>query len=523
MVSGRVQARLIMLVNYAVAYMPIALTSNWIGAVLYLALLAWSMVRGDAGASLVAAVLLPLLAVYNYYSVVFTHPLGVFLYMLLVYIPALAVAVYAVKVNSEVQASAPSLAYLVGALYGGLANPVLAIAYAAASGAVALSEAFSTPWLPFTAVLSPLFISSVLTGDSSLTPKPVMLFTTDAPIIIHPVPTWLVTEATAVAVMFTVGYLAGKLAGRLIPLPNAQPLLAGVLGGLPALPLGFATWVAGAVSWFMRNVAKDEVYNTIYGHITHIATNEEKARMLEENWNVLIGMDSVKSELIKVSESFESGKARPIHGILLFGPAGTGKTALALGYAAWLGLYRGFTVIVVKTGELMREGARVAAWHLELIFKVARALQPSVIVIDEVESIGMRRSLTDRESYYLTTVLLQNIDGVGSRRDKVLVIGTTNNIDALDEALIRPGRLGDVKVIVDKPNPELVKSIITGIANRMGVKLSNEVLEAASKVIETGAEAESLVNCIAVKATTDVKQQMACLAGVTTGLKAYEL
>jgi len=216
------------------------------------------------------------------------------------------------------------------------------------------------------------------------------------------------------------------------------------------------------------------------------------------------------------------GRARPIHGILLFGPAGTGKTALALGYAAWLGLYRGFTVIVVKTGELMREGARVAAWHLELIFKVARALQPSVIVIDEVESIGMRRSLTDRESYYLTTVLLQNIDGVGSRRDKVLVIGTTNNIDALDEALIRPGRLGDVKVIVDKPNPELVKSIIMGIANRMGVKLANEVLEAASKVIETGAEAESLVNCIAVKATTDVKQQLACLAGVTTGLKAYE-
>jgi len=102
-------------VNYAVAYMPIALTGNWVGAVLYLALLAWSMVRGDAGASLVAAVLLPLLAVYNYYSVVFTHPLGAFLYMLLVYIPALAVAVYAVKVNSEVQASAPSLAYLVGA------------------------------------------------------------------------------------------------------------------------------------------------------------------------------------------------------------------------------------------------------------------------------------------------------------------------------------------------------------------------------------------------------------------------
>jgi len=513
-----------MLVDYAVAYMPIALTGNWVGAVLYLALLAWSMVRGDAGASLVVAVLLPLLAVYDYYSVVFTHPLGAFLYMLLVYIPALAVTIYAVKVNSEVQASAPSLAYLVGALYGGLANPVLAIAYAAASGAVALSEAFSTPWLPFTAVLSPLLISSVLTGDASLTPKPVVLFTTGVPIVIHPVPTWLVTEATAVAVMFTVGYLAGKLAGRFIPLPNAQPLLAGVLGGLPALPFGFATWVAGAVSWFMRNVAKDEVYNTIYGHITHIATNEEKARMLEENWNVLIGMDSVKRELIKVSESFEdTGRARPIHGILLFGPAGTGKTALALGYAAWLGLYRGFTVIVVKTGELMREGARVAAWHLELIFKVARALQPSVIVIDEVESIGMRRSLTDRESYYLTTVLLQNIDGVGSRRDKVLVIGTTNNIDALDEALIRPGRLGDVKVIVDKPNPELVKSIITGIANRMGVKLANEVLEAASKVIETGAEAESLVNCIAVKATTDVKQQLACLAGVTTGLKAYGL
>jgi ATP-dependent 26S proteasome regulatory subunit len=172
----------------------------------------------------------------------------------------------------------------------------------------------------------------------------------------------------------------------------------------------------------------------------------------------------------------------------------------------------------------MRGGPWEAAWRLEKVFQLARALQPSVIYIDEVDSIGRAREEAGAGGYRLVSVMLQNIDGVASRYDKVLVVATTNNVNALDEALIRPGRLGDLKIYVAKPPPEMVKAIIVGVAQQRGVLIPPWLLEKASGLIETGAEAEALVNCLAIKQLAGVKdptQLDACLAGITRGIEAY--
>lgn len=93
-------------------------------------------------------------------------------------------------------------------------------------------------------------------------------------------------------------------------------------------------------------------------------------------------MDAAKRELMAAAASFNGGGGkgrvvRPVHGVLLYGPSGTGKTALGLGFAAWLGLERGgFRVLIIRTGALMRGGGPWSAAHrLYLVFRLARALQ----------------------------------------------------------------------------------------------------------------------------------------------------
>jgi len=70
----------------------------------------------------------------------------------------------------------------------------------------------------------------------------------------------------------------------------------------------------------------------------------------------------------------------------------------------------------------------------------------------------------------------------------------------------------------------MVKAIIVGVAQQRGVLIPPWLLEKASGLIETGAEAEALVNCLAIKQLAGVKdptQLDACLAGITRGIEAY--
>jgi hypothetical protein len=418
-------------------------------------------------------------------------------------------------------------------------GPLIGAAWGLAGGVISAYEAFSMPTLPALTYVLTYLIGSMMQGTLPWNPislTPLNFYG----VFVTNIATYSNPTILSLVIVMAVAYVASPSLARLIKGPVSpilSSLLASVASVIPMLAydqlpvfliiqnmlllLAAALPASYVGVWYVNST---DVLPMLYGSIADIPDKYNLTKYYREDWEALIGLDSAKRELIIAAESFKGNGVRPIHGVLLYGPAGTGKTALGLGYAAWLGLYRGFRVIIVKAGRLMRGGPWEAAWRLERVFALARALQPSVIYIDEVDSIGRTREEAGTGGYRLVSVLLQNIDGVASRYDKVLVVATTNNVNALDEALIRPGRLGDLKIYVAKPPPDMVKAIIIGVAQQRGVIVPPWLLEKASGLIETGAEAEALVNCIAVKQLAGVNDAMqfdACLAGITRGIEAY--
>jgi transitional endoplasmic reticulum ATPase len=137
-------------------------------------------------------------------------------------------------------------------------------------------------------------------------------------------------------------------------------------------------------------------------------------------------------------ELFERLGIEPHRGMLLYGPPGTGKTLLAKALAteceAHFCLVNGPEVISKWHGE--------SEANLRRVFEEARQLQPSVVLIDEVDSIAPDRSrVTHNFEAVLVSQLLTLLDGLHDR-GRVVVIGTTNRPENVDPALRRPGRLG---------------------------------------------------------------------------------
>jgi 26S proteasome regulatory subunit T6 len=151
---------------------------------------------------------------------------------------------------------------------------------------------------------------------------------------------------------------------------------------------------------------------------------------------------------IKHPELFESvGIAQP-KGCLLYGPPGTGKTLLARAVAH----HTETTFIRVSGSELVQKYIGEGARMVRELFVMARRHAPSIIFMDEIDSIGSSRGQgrrSDSEVQRTMLELLNQLDGFESS-NKIKVIMATNRIDSLDQALLRPGRI-DRKI--EFPNP----------------------------------------------------------------------
>lgn len=151
---------------------------------------------------------------------------------------------------------------------------------------------------------------------------------------------------------------------------------------------------------------------------------------------------------IKHPELFESvGIAQP-KGVLLYGPPGTGKTLLARAVAH----HTDTTFIRVSGSELVQKYIGEGARMVRELFVMARQHAPSIIFMDEIDSIGTSRGngkRSDSEVQRTMLELLNQLDGFESSNN-IKVIMATNRIDCLDSALLRPGRI-DRKI--EFPNP----------------------------------------------------------------------
>jgi transitional endoplasmic reticulum ATPase len=146
-------------------------------------------------------------------------------------------------------------------------------------------------------------------------------------------------------------------------------------------------------------------------------------------------------------ELFRKLGIEPPKGVLLYGPPGTGKTLIAKAVANESGAH----FIPIAGPEIISKYYGESEQKLREIFEEARQNAPSIIFIDELDSIAPRREdVTGEVERRVVAQLLTMMDGL-EERGQVVVIGATNRVDAIDPALRRPGRF-DREIEIGVPN-----------------------------------------------------------------------
>lgn len=180
-------------------------------------------------------------------------------------------------------------------------------------------------------------------------------------------------------------------------------------------------------------------------------------------WEDVGGLEKIKQVLketiewpLKYPEIFEKAKTKPAKGILLCGAPGTGKTLLAKAVASQCGV----NFISVKGPQLLSKWIGEAEKSVREVFKKARQVSPCIVAFDEIESLVPKRSMGDSSGVSQRVVgqFLSEMDGLEELKG-VVVIGTTNRLDLVDEALLRAGRF-DFLLEVPKPDEETRKAIL---------------------------------------------------------------
>merc|ERR1712227_1194362 len=158
-------------------------------------------------------------------------------------------------------------------------------------------------------------------------------------------------------------------------------------------------------------------------------------------WSDVAGLDAAKESLkeavilpIKFPHLF-TGNRKPWRGILLFGPPGTGKSFLAKAVATEA---NNSTFFSVSSSDLVSKWLGESEKLVKNLFEVAREKKPSIIFIDEVDSLCSSRSDNGSESARrIKTEFLVQMQGVGNDNDGILVLGATNIPWVLDAAIRR--------------------------------------------------------------------------------------
>jgi cell division protease FtsH len=225
------------------------------------------------------------------------------------------------------------------------------------------------------------------------------------------------------------------------------------------------------------------------------------------------GMDTVKMELretiefLKDPARFSKLGAKVPKGVLLVGPPGTGKTLFARATAGEAGV----PFYSISASEFIEMFVGVGASRVRDMFKKAKASQPSIIFIDEIDAVGRTRGAgfggghDEREQ--TLNQLLSEMDGFDPH-EEVIVIAATNRPDVLDPALLRPGRF-DRHIVIDRPGWKERKAILE--IHARGKALADNVdfdTLARGTPGMTGADLENLANEAALVALRKNKDKI---------------
>ncbi|CAH6786976.1 spastin isoform X2 [Phodopus roborovskii] len=224
-----------------------------------------------------------------------------------------------------------------------------------------------------------------------------------------------------------------------------------------------------------------------------IAGQELAKQALQE----IVILPSLRPELF-------TGLRAPARGLLLFGPPGNGKTMLAKAVAAESNATFFNISAASLTSKYVGEGEKL----VRALFAVARELQPSIIFIDEVDSLLCERREGEHDaSRRLKTEFLIEFDGVQSAGDdRVLVMGATNRPQELDEAVLRRFIK---RVYVSLPNEETRLLLLKNLLCKQGSPLTQKELAQLARMTDgySGSDLTALAKDAALGPIRELKPE----------------
>jgi cell division protease FtsH len=262
----------------------------------------------------------------------------------------------------------------------------------------------------------------------------------------------------------------------------------------------FLILIAAGIIWYNRkgiankNLIKDANKNNDTNSsikLDQVAGNVEAKSMVQD----IIGF-------IKDPDKYTSLGARMPKGLLLYGPPGTGKTLMAKAIAGEADV----PFYAMSGSDFVQMYVGVGASRIRNLFQKAKKSEKAVIFIDEIDAIGKKRarnsSASNDERDQTLNALLTEMSGFHENQG-IVVIGATNRLDTLDEALLRPGRF-DRQIEIGLPDVNSREKILS--LHGQNKPLSDDVdLKALSRstVYFSGAMLENLLNEAAINAAND--------------------
>ena len=225
------------------------------------------------------------------------------------------------------------------------------------------------------------------------------------------------------------------------------------------------------------------------------------------------GIDSAKDELeeivdfLKQPEKYFGTGAKIPKGALLTGKPGTGKTLLARAIAGESSV----PFIQCSGSSFVEMFVGVGAKRVREVFEIARENEPCIIFIDEIDAIGKKRSIngfaSNDEREQTINQLLTEMDGFDNT-SQIVVIGATNRIDILDDALLRPGRF-DRKIQVSLPDVHGREEILKVHSKDKLLSVDVSLRDLAKQTTGfSGADLANVMNECAIRAVRDGKSGM---------------
>ncbi|KAM0671759.1 putative AAA+ class ATPase [Ordospora colligata] len=232
---------------------------------------------------------------------------------------------------------------------------------------------------------------------------------------------------------------------------------------------------------------KEEVDNesNIESYILDRIRNEILEAVVNIGWDDIIGLENVKKTINEIvlwpmlRPDLFTGLRGPPRGLLLFGPPGTGKTMIGKCIASQCKA----TFFSISASSLTSKWVGEGEKMVRALFYLARTMQPSVVFIDEIDSLLSQRSDNENEgSRRIKTEFLVQFDGAAtSGNDRILVIGATNRPHEIDEAARR--RLVK-RIYVPLPEPLGRRKMVEHLIREYSNVLCNTDMDKIAQITE---------------------------------------